>query len=335
MKSLKIQIIAALFSVFALGARGWASGSPTPNPSPCPARPAIASDLDAGKYAEAASALRQKVARNPKDAQATLWLARSFIDLGNYDQAVNFAERAVQLSPDCSESHFWLARSYAMKADTSRSFWLARKAKIEYQSAVDLDPDNLLARRDLMEFYLQAPWILGGSKDKARAQLEAIASRNAAEGHLARAIYWKDLNNPALAAKEYRKALDARPHQAEAYFQIADFYEGDWKPAEVEAAVRAVSLIVPGDPRLDYYRAVASVMKRQDLSKAEQDLRAYLAKAPRRDDFPPHAAAYDWLGRIYEIWGRKQQAIQQYRFALSLSPDNQSARKALKRLDSN
>ena len=191
---------------------------------------------------------------------------------------------------------------------------------------MDLDPDNLLARRDLMEFYLQAPWILGGSKDKAQAQLEAIASRNATEGHLARAIYWKDLNNSSLAAKEYQKVLDARPHQAETYFQIADFYEGDRKPSEVEAAVQAVSLIVPGDPRLDYYRAVASVMKRQDLPKAEQDLRAYLAKTPRRDDFPAHAAAYDWLGRIYEIWGRKEQAVQQYRSALRLSPDNQSER---------
>ena len=333
MKSLKIQILAAVLYAFALGAQGWASGPA--RPSPCPARPSIANELDAGRYADAVSVLQQRVARDPNDAQATLWLARSFMDLGNYDQAVTFAERAVQLSPECTESHFWLARSYAMKADTARSFWLARKARLEYQAAVKLDPDNLLARRDLMEFYLQAPWILGGSKDKAWAQVEAIASRNAAEGHLARAIYWRDLNKPSMAAQEYRKVLDAKPQQAEAYFQVADFYEVDQKPAEVEAAVRAVSLIVPDDPRLSYYRAVASVMKRQDLSMAEQELKDYLEKAPPRDDFPPHAAAHDWLGRIYEIWGKKQQAVEQYRFALRLSPDNQSARKALSRLESN
>jgi tetratricopeptide (TPR) repeat protein len=333
MKSLKIQFLAALVSVLALGARGWASGHSAP--SPCPARPAIASDIDAGKYTEAASVLKQEVARNPNDAQASLWLARSFLSLGDYDQAVTFAERAVQLSPDCSESHFWLARSYGMKADTARSFWLARKARVEYQTSVRLDPDNLAARRDLMEFYLQAPWILGGSKDKAWAQVEAIASRDTTEGDLARAIYWRNLNKPLLADVEYRKVLDARPRQAEAYFQIADFYEADHKPAEVEAAVRAVSLIVPGDPRVDYYSAVASVMKRRDLSKAEECLKAYLAKTPPRDDFPPHAAAHDWLGRIYEIWGKKQQAIEQYRLALGLNADNQSARGALQRLDAN
>lgn len=333
MKSLKIQIFAALLSVFALGTHGWASGHAAP--SPCPARPGIANDLDAGKYAEAASVLKQQVLRDPEDAQATLWLARSYLDLGDYDQAVTFAERATRLSPDCSESHFWLARSYGMKADTSRSFWLARKARLEYQKAVQLDSDNLAARRDLMEFYLQAPWILGGSKEKAWDQVEAIASRDTTEGDLARAIYWRDLNKPELAAREYHKVLEARPRQAEAYFQIADFYEADRQPAEVEAAVRAVSLIVPNDPRLNYYSAVASIMKRQDLSKAEQDLKAYLAGTPRRDDFPPHAAAHDWLGRIYEIWGKKQQALRQYRSALQLSPDNQSARDALKRLDSN
>src|SRR5512146_2066723 len=198
MKSLKIQIFAAVFSVFALGAPGWASGHGAP--SPCPARPAIANDLDAGKFAEAASVLKHQLAKDPNDPQATLWLARSFLDLGDYDQAVTFAERAAQLSPDCSESHFWLARSYGMKADTSRSFWLARKARVEYQTAVKLDPDNLAARRALMEYYLQAPWILGGSKEKGWDQVQAIASRDAAEGHLARAIYWRDLDKPDLAA---------------------------------------------------------------------------------------------------------------------------------------
>lgn len=333
MTSLRLQISAALICVFMWAPHGWASGHAAAGP--CPARPAIASDLNAGKYAEATSVLQQSLKRDPNDAQATLWLARSFMDLGHYDQAIDFAERAVHLAPGCSETHFWLARSYAMKADTARSFWLARKARLEYQTAVQLNPDNLIARRDLMEFYLEAPWILGGSKQKALEQVEAIASRNATEGHLARAIYWRDLNKPVLASKEYRKVLEARPQQAEAYFQVADFYEADQKPTEVEAAVREVSLVAPHDPRVDYYTAVASVMKHQDLGKAEQDLKAYLARTARRDDFPPHAAAHDWLGRIYEIWGQKQQAIQQYRLALRLSPDYRPAQDALRRLDAN
>jgi tetratricopeptide (TPR) repeat protein len=331
MNPLKIKTCAALFSVLLLGACAWASGSAALGP--CPARPAIASEEDAGKYAETASVLEKEVNRNPNDVQATLWLARSFLGLADYGRAVTYAERAVELSPECSESHYWLARSYGMKADTTRSFWLARKARTEYQAAVRLDEDNLDARRDLMEFYLQAPWILGGSKERAWAQVEAIASRSATQGNLARAIYWRDLNQPELASREYRKVLEANPRQAEAYFQVADFYEADQQPAEVEAAVRAVSSIAPRDPRLDYYRAVVSVMRRQDLLRAEQDLKGYLAKTPPRDDFPSHAAARNWLGQIYEIRGDKREAIEQYRSALNLSPDNQSARDGLRRLD--
>ena len=333
MTSLKRQILVAFLCILALGARGWACGHGAA--SPCPARPLIASELNTIRYAEAQSELLRHVSKNPKDAQATLWLARSYLNTGNYNQAVEYAERAVQLASDCSEAHFWLARAYALKADKDRSFWLARKSRNEYLTAVQLDPDNLAARRDLMEFYVQAPWILGGSKDKAWAQVEAIASRNALQGDLARAIYWRDLNNPALAAKEFRKILEAKPQQAAPYFQVADFYESQRKPAEMETAIRDVSLIVPDDPRLDYYSAVADVMKGQELTKAESDLKKYLAKTPPRNDFPPHASAHDWLGRIYEIKGNKGQAIKQYQSALSLSPDNRPAQEGLKRLDAN
>ena len=49
-----------------------------------------------------------------------------------------------------------------MKADTARSFWLARKARIEYQAAVRLDADNLDARRDwgFVGDYVEAMWLM-------------------------------------------------------------------------------------------------------------------------------------------------------------------------------
>lgn len=333
MTSLRARIFTVLLCTFALCAQAWASGHAAA--SPCPARPAVANELKAGKYDQTIAVLQKQISANPKDGQAALWLARSFMDIGKYDQAVTFAEQAVGLSPQCSEAHFWLARSLGIKAEKNRSFWLARKSKLEYEAAVKLDPDNLEARSDLMEFYLEAPWILGGSKDKAWAQVQAIASRNTLKGDLARALYWRDLNKMDRAEKEYQKVMAAKPQHANAYFQVADFYEAVGKPNEVEAAIREASLIEPNDPRLDFYSAVANVMKGQSLSKAEQELKTYLEKAPPRNDYPPYASAHDWLGRIYEMWGKNQEAVAQYREALELSPDNETAHNALQRLDSN
>lgn len=330
---MKPQILGALFCALVLGGQGVALGHPAAGP--CPARPVMGDNVANSAYPERTATLERELARNPNDAQATLRLARSFLELGNYDEAVTFAERAVNLSPDCSEFHFWLARSYGLKADKTRSFWLARKAREEYQTAVQIDPGNLAARRDLMEFYLQAPWILGGSKDKALAQVEAIASRNATEGDLARAQYWRDLDETGLAAKEYQKILQLKPAQASAYFQVADFFEAEREPGYIEAAVHGASSIAPNDPRLDYYSAVADVMKGASLEKAEKNLKTYLVKTPPRNDFPPHASAHDWLARIYEIQGDKQQAVEQYRSALKLSSDDRLAREGLKRLGAN
>src|SRR5207249_6867768 len=124
-----------------------------------------------------------------KGGQADLWLARCDFQLAEYDQAIIYAERTVDLEPGSSQSHLWLGRSYGLEAERAHSFLLARRVRREFETAVQLDPGNLAARRDLMEFYLEAPRVLGGGQDKAWQQAEAIAARDAVDGHLARAAF--------------------------------------------------------------------------------------------------------------------------------------------------
>jgi tetratricopeptide (TPR) repeat protein len=329
----KASTCTILFCIVTFGTTLWAGGVPASGP--CPSNPEISKALDAGKYSGASEMLQKMLSRNPNDVQTSLWITLCFLDLGNIDQAVNYAQRAVKQAPDCSDSHLWLGRAYGLKAEKSRSLILARKSREEFLAAVRLNPDNLLARRDLMDFYLQAPWFLGGSKDKAWAQAEAIASRNAIEGYLAHADYWRENNDPTRAAQAYQEVLKLRPQRVGAYFQIADFYEANRDGRQLETVVQAASLVEPNDPRLAYYRGVARVLEGRQLPEAEQYFKEYLARAPQRDDFPPHAAAHDYLARIYERSGKRQEAVQQYKAALHLSPDNQTAQEGLKRLESN
>ena len=51
-------------------------------------------------------------------------------------------------------------------------------------TAIELDADNLDARSDLIQYYVQAPGFLGGSSTKALEQAEEIRKRNALRGYL-------------------------------------------------------------------------------------------------------------------------------------------------------
>ena len=78
---------------------------------------------------------------------------------------------------------------------------------------------------------------------------------------------------------------------------------------------------------------VAAVLSNSNLPRAEQDLKSYLASAPDRSDWPSHAAAREWLGRLYELQGNRTAAAEQYRAALQLEPKNKDAQQRLQKLE--
>jgi len=60
---------------------------------------------------------------------------------------------------------------------------LAGKVREEFERAVRLSPNDVDARLDLAEFYAEAPTIVGGGEQKARAQAQSIAALNPAREH--------------------------------------------------------------------------------------------------------------------------------------------------------
>lgn len=303
-------------------------------PAVQPANPAVDSALEkfeAGKYKEAVSLLQAALAQQPQEGSLAFWLMRSFYELDMTDEAVSAAERAARLEPANSEYHQWLGRAYGRKAEKTRSFSYARKTRAEFETAASLNPANLLARRDLLEFYISAPWLLGGGKDKAWRQAEAIAAINPVEGCLARADYWQGLDKPEAAAGDYAKVLELKPKRLDPYFEVASYYERRKDADRLEATVEAAAKLNPHDCRLDYYRGVACILAHERLAEADQYLKTYLATAPPRRDFPSHASARVWLGRLYEQLAKFQLATEQYKNALELDPGNKDANEGRQR----
>ena len=254
--------------------------------------------FETGKYTEAVQTLNAELSQTPSDPRFHYWLTRSYYELQNHDKAVTHAEQAVKLAPQNAEYNRWLGRAYGAKAEQSRSFFLARKVKGAFEAAVRLDPSNIESRRDLMQYYAEAPWIVGGDKQKALQQIEAISALDPLQGRLARAAYYTADKQWKQAEAEYISVLDQHPARIEPYMEAADFFAGRKDPQHLEQVLETAENAKAGDPRLNYYRAVTLILLGNEPAVAEQLLKSYIAGVPRRSDYPPHDSALQWLSRI-------------------------------------
>jgi len=287
-----------------------------------------------GNYSAAIATLQSVASQNPSNGAVFYWLGRCYYEVRDYDKAVANGEKSVALAPKNSLYQQWLGEEYGGKADRDQSYFVARKVKKQFELAVQLDPSNIRARRDLEEFCVEAPWIVGGNADEGKAQVDAIAAIDPVEGHLAQAVFdIRSLKKPDLAETEYRQVLSAKPAKPEPYFEAASFFQTQNKIADMNAAIDAAAQVKPNDPRLAYYRAVAIISGGSELSRAEEYLKSYIAGTPDRSDWPSHADARDWLGRLYEAEGKTGQAAEQYRAALQLEPGRKETQARLAKLE--
>ncbi len=304
--------------------------------APADGSPAVSyaqQQFEEGNYSGAISTLQPAASQSPSNGDVYYWLGRSYYELHDYDNSIANLEKAVAIDPRNSLYHQWLGEADGGKADIDRSFSFARKVKKEFEAAVNLNASNIEARRDLEEFCLDAPWIVGGSKDEALAQANAIAAIDPVAGHLAHALYFREaLKSNDQAESEYKQVLAAKPKKIEPYFEVADFYVAQNRPADIETAIQAAAAANPKDPRISFYRGVEGVLANQNLPDADRDLKSYLATTPDRSDWPSHASARVWLGRLYELEGKTPDAAEQYRAALQLDPRDKDARARLDKL---
>jgi len=93
--------------------------------------------------------------------------------------------------------------------------------------------------------------------------------------------------------------------------------------------------LAPADPRGDFYRGVALVMKKEKTEEAERLLREYLKKAPKRSGYPTYSVAHEWLGKLFEEQNQRKAALLEYQEAVKLDPKNKIAHEGLKRMEKN
>lgn len=289
--------------------------------------------LSAGRLDASVRLLNEQVKANPNNAEAYNLLCRAFYMVEDWDLAVRNGERAVQLQPNSGVNHLCLGRAYGGKAEDAgglSAFSLARKTVAAFQRTVQLDPSDMRAKQDLAEFYVEAPGVVGGGKDKARALADQVASSNPTLSHWIRArLLRKDKNLPG-AEREYKDSIAASGNMPSAILELARFYKWTARNEEVQSTVaRALS----SDKRrpLDLFTGAELLDGAgRNYAGAIQILKTYLAGKTVEDG--PAFRAHFLIGEMLEKTGDRVGAAAEYKAALALASNYPLARDGLKRV---
>ena len=141
------------------------------------------------KFAEVEKAATAKLARDPADASAMIARTKAILGVrdGRYDEAAAQAEKCIARHPANGGCHLALGKALGSKAvagGITSAIGYAGTIRDSFKKAVELNPRDYEARFALLDYYMMAPFIVGGGDSKAQALARETASLNAEAGKL-------------------------------------------------------------------------------------------------------------------------------------------------------
>jgi len=326
--------------------------------------------VNAGHMKRARALLEPLQRSNPKEARVLYLLSEVKEGFGDLDGALQLAEQVLVIDSQNADYHSWVAvvcGELAEKANIFRQAALARRTKKEAETAISLNPKHVDARSVLVNFYMEAPTIVGGDRQKARETAAELARIDPAEGASARAVIALAENDKTALEAAYNDEAKVGPQSYDAQMEGARYFASDpvGKYDLAEKYARAALKIDPG--RGGAYAVLATVLARagrvaeldgllvqaekndsddfegyyqaahaflatgKELPRAESYLRKYLTQEPEAGT-PDLATAHWQLGLVLEKLGRKPEAITEVGKAVQMRPNFDDAKKDLKRM---
>jgi len=269
------------------------------------------------------------------------------------EAAAEYGRRGAELLPTNGSAHHVFA--YALTEQMREGGVLSALKNMgawrdEVRLAIELDGDNVDARREEIYYYAFLPSFIGGDSERALELVTELESVNLRVGRALRATILGHLEREEEALELCRTTLAAEPDDAEMHAALGGLLERSEKPMEADveyAAATAASAGGEKDPV--YYRALyqraqlrtgggaargAGGQTQGDeetwgADQALQFLDEYLVDAPRVELMPAHADAHWRRGVALEALQRKDEARAAYQAALALSKDHERAQEAL------
>jgi tetratricopeptide (TPR) repeat protein len=185
-----------------------------------------------------------------------------------------------------------------------------------FTKAVENDPTNFEARRDLIQFYLQAPGIVGGSVTKAREQAAAHAKVNAQQSRVLDLdihIYRKEWEPAEKLVASFAAADDASRNAARS--ATANLGFALINANELSRAQKVFESAIKQQPEFAMFHFG---LGRALLESKQVD--AAITALEKATELDPGVGAHYRLGIAYQLKGDKSRAIANLERFLDVKP---------------
>ena len=241
------------------------------------------------KFAEVEKATTAKLAKDPADANAMIARTKAILGArdGRFEEAAAQAEKCVAKYPDNGSCHVAYGKalgSKAMSEGITAAIGYAGKIRDSFKKAVELNPRDLDARFSLLDYYMMAPFIVGGGTGKAETLARETAAINAE------------------AAKLMTANLELK----------------DDKLAKGEASTLAVKPGADDDLQQRHEDLLISIGNNYMSAKKFADANRVLGEAQKRYPDSPNVAYM--MGRVHQEQGKHREALAMFEQVLVKTP---------------
>jgi tetratricopeptide (TPR) repeat protein len=232
----------------------------------------------------------------------------------NSDFAVEQLSKAIELDETNAEYHYQLAEAHRANFEYVNLFqkpFIAPKVKAQLELAVQYDPSSIRYREALIQYYVFAPGILGGSYEKAHEQANEISRRDPYLGILAHAGIYSEEGEGERSLALYEKAMRAQPKSWEAYHRLGMHFLNVRETDDAIMMFRKYVGVAPD--QADSYNCLGQAYQQKRMYA---EAIAAFQKALEKD--PSLAPLVFRIAQLYEFQGVKSLARDHYQRYLSM-----------------
>jgi tetratricopeptide (TPR) repeat protein len=268
-------------------------------------------------------------------AVAAFDLGRAALDDGHFGPAVDWFERAVSLDRD--NPMYWdrLGQAYAghaLESDFFMKYKLAHRCKAAFEKAVALDSTNLDAWTDLIEYYAQAPGIVGGDKQRARELSTALAQWAPYAGLESMLLTCRVSRDSTCVHATADSLMAAFPDSSLGFVTRADWLAEDQQYDSAFALLDRRLASHPDDWQTLYEFGRVGALSGRRLDDAANALERFIASPVGANPSKrvQLSRAHSRLAQIFAQTNLPDSARAEYELAVTIDPKDGDARKALR-----